>query len=156
MSFLKCLADQQSSFSAQVMGALKEHQIDKNTLVVFTSDNGAWYIPGPTEAGVVGPFQGTYAPKTFGYVDTGKGSTWEGGFRVSCLIHFHFSFFRKCASCTSRLRSGYEGMTNHSWKLPTDHLTNTINLQLTCSKMFCQVMHVHDDVSLHGCQKTLV
>jgi arylsulfatase A-like enzyme len=53
--------------------------------VFFTSDNGAWYIPPPTEAGTVGPFQGTYAAHNLGYTDTGKGSTWEGGFRVPAI-----------------------------------------------------------------------
>lgn len=66
------------------MATLNELDVAKDTLMVFTSDNGAWYIPPPTEAGVVGPFQGTYAPQHYGYVDTGKGSSWEGGFRVSC------------------------------------------------------------------------
>ena len=65
------------------MDTLTKMNLAQDTLVVFTSDNGAWYTPPPTQAGVVGPFQGTYAPQELGYVDTGKGSSWEGGFRVS-------------------------------------------------------------------------
>jgi arylsulfatase A-like enzyme len=66
----------------QVIDTLTRLKLSDNTLVFFTSDNGAWYIPPPTEAGTVGPFQGTYAAHNLGYTDTGKGSTWEGGFRV--------------------------------------------------------------------------
>eukprot|EP00117_Sycon_ciliatum_P047500 scpid49837/ scgid33928/ N-acetylgalactosamine-6-sulfatase; Chondroitinsulfatase; Galactose-6-sulfate sulfatase; N-acetylgalactosamine-6-sulfate sulfatase len=69
----------------QVMDTLTKMNLAQDTLVVFTSDNGAWYTPPPTQAGVVGPFQGTYAPQELGYVDTGKGSSWEGGFRVPAV-----------------------------------------------------------------------
>lgn len=50
-----------------VLDALKEKGIDKNTLVLFTSDNGAWY------GGSCGGLRGM------------KGSSWEGGYRVPCI-----------------------------------------------------------------------
>lgn len=65
------------------MDTLNRLKLDKSTLVFFTSDNGAWFVPPPSESGTVGIFQGTYAAHYLGYTDTGKGSTWEGGFRVS-------------------------------------------------------------------------
>ena len=53
----------------QVMQALAEAGIDKNTLVVFTSDNGPWTMFGP-HGGTAGPLRGE------------KGTAWEGGYRV--------------------------------------------------------------------------
>jgi arylsulfatase A len=53
----------------QVLDALRNEGIDKNTLVFFTSDNGPWLIMGD-QGGSAGPLR------------DGKGSTWEGGMRV--------------------------------------------------------------------------
>jgi arylsulfatase A len=52
----------------QVLEALRSQGLDKDTLVVFTSDNGPWLTKG-TDGGSAGPLRG------------GKGSTWEGGVR---------------------------------------------------------------------------
>ncbi|XP_065841649.1 N-acetylgalactosamine-6-sulfatase-like isoform X2 [Oscarella lobularis] len=68
-----------------VLDALRALELASNTLVLFTSDNGAWYVPSPLQAGTVGVYQGTYAAQHLGYTDTGKGSTWEGGFRVPAI-----------------------------------------------------------------------
>ena len=48
----------------QILDALKKHGLDRNTLIIFTSDNGPWY------QGSSGNLRGR------------KGTTWEGGFRV--------------------------------------------------------------------------
>ena len=55
-----------------VMETLRELHLESNTLVIFTSDNGPWLSKGD-DAGSAGPLRG------------GKGSTWEGGMRVSTL-----------------------------------------------------------------------
>lgn len=47
----------------QIMGALKQHGLDRNTLVLFSSDNGPWYQGSP------GRLRGR------------KGDTYEGGVR---------------------------------------------------------------------------
>jgi arylsulfatase A len=52
----------------QVLDTLRESGLDKNTLVIFTSDNGPWLVKGK-DGGEAGPLRG------------GKGSTWEGGMR---------------------------------------------------------------------------
>ena len=52
----------------RVLDTLRELKLEKNTLVVFTSDNGPWLTQG-TNGGVAGPLRG------------GKGSTYEGGVR---------------------------------------------------------------------------
>jgi len=56
----------------QVLGALRELQLDQNTLVVFTSDNGPWLIF-DQQGGSAGLLRG------------GKGSTWDGGVREPTL-----------------------------------------------------------------------
>ena len=52
----------------RVLATLREQQLDRNTLVIFTSDNGPWLIMGE-RGGVAGPLR------------NGKGTTWEGGVR---------------------------------------------------------------------------
>lgn len=56
----------------RILDTLRELRLDKQTLVVFTSDNGPWLIKG-ADGGSAGPLRG------------GKGSTWEGGVRVPTL-----------------------------------------------------------------------
>ncbi len=51
----------------ELINALKQQQLDKNTLVFFSSDNGAW-------------FEGSNAA----YRDM-KGLTWDGGYRVPLI-----------------------------------------------------------------------
>jgi arylsulfatase A-like enzyme len=56
----------------QVLDALRAQGLDKDTIVIFTSDNGPWLTKG-ADGGSAGPLRG------------GKGSTWEGGVRVPTL-----------------------------------------------------------------------
>lgn len=51
----------------RLMASLKELELDENTLVIFTSDNGPWY------GGWTGGLRGM------------KGRTWEGGLRVPMI-----------------------------------------------------------------------
>jgi arylsulfatase A-like enzyme len=56
-----------------ILKALKEEGLDKNTLVVFTSDNGPWTVF-KEQGGSAGP------------LFAGKGTTWEGGMRVPTVF----------------------------------------------------------------------
>jgi len=59
----------------QILKKLDELGLDKNTMVIFSSDNGPWLTEGPM-GGVATPlFQG-------------KGTTWDGGQRVSTIIRW--------------------------------------------------------------------
>ena len=58
-----------------IMKALKDNDLDKNTIVVFTSDNGPWLSYGE-HAGSTGIYK------------EGKGTTWEGGQRVPCIVWY--------------------------------------------------------------------
>ena len=53
----------------QVLDTLRELKLDKQTMVVFTSDNGPWLVFGD-QGGSAGPLR------------NGKGTTFEGGMRV--------------------------------------------------------------------------
>ncbi len=57
----------------RIMKKLKDENLDKNTIVVFTSDNGPW-LPYDTHGG------------SAGLLREGKGTTWEGGQRVPGLF----------------------------------------------------------------------
>jgi len=57
----------------RILTTLEEAGIDENTYVIFTSDNGPWWIKGE-HGGNAFPLRGA------------KTSAWEGGLRVPCII----------------------------------------------------------------------
>jgi len=57
----------------EILTALRKNGLDKNTLVIFTSDNGPWANYG-NHAGSSGGLR------------EGKGTSWEGGQRVPCIM----------------------------------------------------------------------
>ncbi len=57
----------------RIIDMLRAQQLDKNTIVLFTSDNGPWLSKGN--------MGGSALP-----LRNGKGSSWEGGFRVPCIM----------------------------------------------------------------------
>ncbi len=59
----------------QLLSTLKKHNIEDNTLVIFTSDNGPWLNYG-THSGSAKPLR------------EGKGTAWEGGQREPCIIQY--------------------------------------------------------------------
>ncbi len=59
----------------EVLRALERHGLEKDTLVIFTSDNGPWLSYG-NHAGSAGPLR------------EGKGTCWEGGTRVPCIMRW--------------------------------------------------------------------
>ena len=59
----------------EIIGTLRRLNLDKNTLVIFTSDNGPWLSYGD-HAGTAGPLR------------EGKGTSFEGGVRVPTVFWF--------------------------------------------------------------------
>ena len=59
----------------RILAALKRAGLERETFVIFTSDNGPWLNFG-NHAGSVGPLR------------EGKGTEWEGGVRVPCIIRW--------------------------------------------------------------------
>jgi arylsulfatase A len=66
-----------------IMDKLRALDLEEDTLILFTSDNGPWMTRG-LSAGTAGLFTGRYA----GYWNTGKGSTWEGGIRMPAFAYW--------------------------------------------------------------------
>jgi arylsulfatase A len=70
----------------QILKTLEEQDLDENTIVIFTSDNGPWQnmpdrmfkedIVKPWDAGSTGLLRGH------------KGTSYEGGFRVPCIVRW--------------------------------------------------------------------
>ena len=58
-----------------ILKTLKDYEIDDNTLIIFTSDNGPWLNFGKW-GGSAGPLR------------EGKGTMWEGGARVPCVMRW--------------------------------------------------------------------
>lgn len=73
----------------QILGTLKEYDLDTNTLVLFSSDNGPWKVY-KTEGGSAGPLRGA------------KGTTWEGGMREP-FIAWWLGTIKKSTVCTQVL-----------------------------------------------------
>jgi arylsulfatase len=59
----------------RILAALKDHGLDRRTLVLFLSDNGPWLNFGD-HAGSAGPLR------------EGKGTEWEGGVRVPFVVRW--------------------------------------------------------------------
>ncbi|MEO0470943.1 MAG: sulfatase [Bacteroidota bacterium] len=59
----------------EILASLKQHNLDEETIVIFTSDNGPWLSYGE-HAGSAHPLR------------EGKGTAWEGGQREPCIIRY--------------------------------------------------------------------
>lgn len=68
-----CTIEHIDEETGRLLDTLRETGLDKNTYVIFTSDNGPWTYLGH-HAGSAGPLRGS------------KGETYEGGMRVPCII----------------------------------------------------------------------
>jgi arylsulfatase A len=66
-----------------VVKKLEDLNLDENTLILFTSDNGPWLVQS-----MAGGSEGLFTGRSSGYWDTGKGSTWEGGIREPAFAYW--------------------------------------------------------------------
>ncbi|MDT8389340.1 MAG: sulfatase [Lentisphaeria bacterium] len=68
-----CVIEHIDAETGRLLDTLRELGLDKNTYVIFTSDNGPWTYLGH-HAGSAGPLRGH------------KAQTYEGGMRVPCVV----------------------------------------------------------------------
>ena len=59
----------------QILETLKENELEQNTIIIFTSDNGPWLSYGGHSG-------------SSGIYREGKGTNWEGGHRVPAIVYF--------------------------------------------------------------------
>ena len=59
----------------QILETLKENELEENTIIIFTSDNGPWLSYGGHSG-------------SSGIYREGKGTNWEGGHRVPAIVSF--------------------------------------------------------------------
>lgn len=102
----------------QIRAALKAAGIDKNTMLVFTSDNGPW-LPYGDHGG------------SAGLLREGKGSTWEGGMRVPTIICWPGQLHGEgsdCAAMGSTLDLLPTFVSQAGGKLPEDRVYDGVDL----------------------------
>ena len=71
----------------QIIKALRKNNIAKNTIVIFTSDNGSQGLDGTNWSGKIG------SVKKYGHLPNGslrgyKGDIWEGGHRIPFIVRW--------------------------------------------------------------------
>jgi len=69
--------------AGSVIDTLERLGLSKNTLVLFSSDNGPWMMQGKS-----GGSPGIHYGRSAGYWNVGKGSTWEGGVREPAFAYW--------------------------------------------------------------------
>jgi arylsulfatase A-like enzyme len=103
----------------EVMKSLQENGLEKNTLVIFTSDNGPWLTFG-NHAGSSGGLR------------EGKMTTWEGGQRVSCIMRWPGNIpsgtVNNSLTCTIDLLPTFAAITKTS--LPTKQIDGVNIIEL--------------------------
>jgi arylsulfatase A-like enzyme len=85
-----CIEELDAS-TGQLLDLLDELGIAENTLVLFTSDNGAAVrnrSATQPKSSTAGRFPGHAHGGSNGALRMGKGTTWEGGVRVPCLVRW--------------------------------------------------------------------
>ena len=102
--------------TGRVLDALRAAGIDRQTLVIFTSDNGPW-LPFETHGGSAGPLRG------------GKGMTWEGGVRTPAIFWWPGTI--KPGTVTD-IGSGLDMITTAASiagaRMPTDRIIDGVDL----------------------------
>lgn len=67
-----------------IVQKLRDLDLEENTLILFTSDNGPWMTM-KLSGGSAGLFTGRFAE---GYTNTAKGTNWEGGIREPAFAYW--------------------------------------------------------------------
>jgi arylsulfatase A-like enzyme len=129
----------------RILETLRKEGLAKNTLVVFTSDNGPWLIQD-----VVGG--------SAGLLREGKGSTWEGGMRVPCIAwwpgRIRAGSVNRSLACTMDLFN--TALTLAGADIPTDRPIdgkNMLPLLLGTGPGEREVFFYYRDTNLYAARK---
>lgn len=105
--------------TGQVLDALRAAGIERNTLVLFTSDNGPW-LPFREHGGSAGVLR------------QGKGSTWEGGVRTPAIFWWPGTI---APGVVTGMGSGLDLLATSAalagTRLPADRLLDSVDLSRT-------------------------
>ncbi len=111
----------------EILKTLKEQDIDENTLVIFTSDNGPWQnLPERMLQKGVEPWHGG----TTGLLRGSKATTYEGGFRVPGIIRWPGQIPQKqiCSEIATTMDLFSTIVEITGAKLPTDRKIDGNNI----------------------------
>jgi arylsulfatase A len=72
--------------AGNIVQKVRDLGLERDTLILFTSDNGPWMIRG-LSGGSEGLFTGRFSRRD-GYDNTGKGTNWEGGIREPAFAYW--------------------------------------------------------------------
>ncbi|XP_072044612.1 arylsulfatase G-like [Amphiura filiformis] len=72
---------------ADIVSAVQDVSVDKNTLIWFSSDNGPWELK-CNFGGSIGPYVGGWQKEQGGGGSSGKQTVWEGGHRVPSFAYW--------------------------------------------------------------------
>lgn len=101
----------------QILETLRKENLDENTFVFFTSDNGPWLVK-------------EFAGGSAGLLHEGKGSTWEGGMRVPGVAWWPKKI--KAGSVTHELASSMDLFsTILHWadvEIPKDRMIDSVDM----------------------------
>ncbi|MEO5802643.1 MAG: sulfatase [Verrucomicrobiota bacterium] len=101
----------------QILETLRKENLDENTFVFFTSDNGPWLVK-------------EFAGGSAGLLHEGKGSTWEGGMREPGIAWWPKKI--KAGSVTHELASSMDLFsTILHWadvEIPKDRVMDTVDM----------------------------
>jgi len=99
----------------EIISTLKENKLDKNTLVVFTSDNGPWLVYNQHSGSA-------------GLLQNGKGTTWDGGMREP-TIFWHSKIKPGVVSDIGSTLDLFSTICNFTGaEVPTDRIMDSHNL----------------------------
>ena len=73
--------------TGRLLDTLNELDLSENTLVIYTSDNGPWNQPKYTDKKKGHPEDSVFCGES-GPLRNGKGSCYEGGYRLPCIVRW--------------------------------------------------------------------
>lgn len=113
-------------YTGRLLDAIDELGLRDNTLVIFTSDNGPW---NNMKERLAERHNGAVAWGSSGPLREGKGSTYEGGLRVPCIVRWpgHVPAGRQSDAIFSTLDFVPTFATLAGYELPEDRILDGVD-----------------------------